>query len=113
MSDPFEIPTSVLPGVTTKRGALDRSRPSADDAVRVTLKVDHPTFPQTITLTAKGTEGDTSAPLPDAVAEVPKVAEAIRLRKLAVTVVPAASPAPPPAPKPERAPPAPESEGDR
>lgn len=85
----YEIPVTHHAGVHVKVGAVDRDRDGNH-----TLRVQHRTVPANITLMAAGTEGDTSSPLPNCVQDAPKIAEAIKARKLDVTTLPDDPPAP-------------------
>lgn len=79
----YEIPVAHAPGQQQKVGAADR-----DAQGNVTLQVQQRTFPSSVTLMARGTEGDTSEPLPDSVEKAPAIAEAKRARKLEVVKLP-------------------------
>lgn len=84
----YEIPLTHAPGLRTKIGASDR-----DTEGNVVLRVQHKTLPSSITLMAKGTEGDTSEPLPNAICDAPALVEAHRLKRIQIVTLPDA-PAP-------------------
>lgn len=93
----YEIPITLLPG---QRLAVGRTERDAAAPLGVAVIAAMKTFPQSVTLSARGAEGDSSDPLPDAVAEAPLIAAAAKARRLSVITLAEPTPAPTPAPAP-------------
>jgi hypothetical protein len=79
----YEIPVAVGGGQTLNVARVHRasdasSRTATKDLSVVTRKV-----PTTLTLTARGTKGSVSEPLPDSYATIPAIAKALTERRLA------------------------------
>jgi hypothetical protein len=79
----YEIPVAVGGGQTMHVARVHRtsdasSRTATKDVSAVAIKV-----PTTLTITARGTKGSVSEPLPDSYATIPAIAKALVERRLA------------------------------
>lgn len=79
----YEIPVAVGGGVELHVARVDRVASSTPGKSVTAVKR---VFPTTITLSAKGTHGSTSAPVPDEFALVPSIAKAIAERRLSKSI---------------------------
>ncbi len=78
----YEIPVSVGGGVKQHVARVTRSSDASSRTAQKDLSVIARVFPTTLSLTARGTKGSRSDPLPDNYADVPKIARAIEARRL-------------------------------
>lgn len=84
----FEIPPSLgISGNDPQKVAkVTRSLDPMGGPMRVDLAVETRSFPATITLCARGTPGDASEPLPEAVLSAPSIQIALRMQPVSLVV---------------------------